>query len=127
MHRFVNNKSSKVVKIVAVLSVCGCTSDTINAANAAGSAETTGTPAVVNIHSKSNYQNKQNKPLYCTSDEFLLNDSDIASATGFFIKYDSRTRNPKYVVQRSFYTTAVRGRDYGYREGRTTLTFSSFI
>ena len=42
-----------------------------------------------------------NRSLYCTADDGLLNDSDISAGSGFFVKYDSRTRNPKFVVQRS--------------------------
>ena len=42
-----------------------------------------------------------NRSLYCTADDGLLNASDISAGSGFFVKYDSRTRNPKFVVQRS--------------------------
>ena len=48
-----------------------------------------------------------NRSLYCTADEGLLNDSDISAGSGFFVKYDSRTRNPKFVVQRSVDVTDV--------------------
>jgi hypothetical protein len=48
-----------------------------------------------------------NRSLYCTADDGLLNDSDISAGSGFFVKYDSRTRNPKFVVQRSVDVTDV--------------------
>lgn len=47
------------------------------------------------------------RSLYCTADDGLLNDSDISAGSGFFVKYDSRTRNPKFVVQRSVDVTDV--------------------
>ena len=48
------------------------------------------------------------RPLYCTSDDIPLNNSDISTSSGFYIQFDSRTRNPKYVVQRSIHTSNVR-------------------
>ena len=48
------------------------------------------------------------KSQYCTADDDLLNDSDLSAGGGFFIKFDSRTRNPKFVVQRSVRQSKVR-------------------
>lgn len=48
------------------------------------------------------------KSQYCTADDDLLNDSDLSAGSGFFIKFDSRTRNPKFVVQRSVRQSQVR-------------------
>ena len=52
--------------------------------------------------------NVKRRPLYCTSDDIPLNNSDISTSSGFYIQFDSRTRNPKYVVQRSIHSSNVR-------------------
>ena len=51
---------------------------------------------------------RKSRPLYCTADDIPLNDSDISTSSGFYIQFDSRTRNPKYVVQRSIHQSNVR-------------------
>lgn len=48
------------------------------------------------------------KSQYCTADDDLLNGSDLSAGGGFFIKFDSRTRNPKFVVQRNVRLSKVR-------------------
>ena len=68
------------------------------------------------------------KSLYCTADDGLLNDSNIAASSGFFVKYDSRTRNPKFVVQRSVDVSDVSNVRYvNSRRAVSLLSYNSVL
>lgn len=62
---------------------------------------------------KCNSESENGKKLsYCSSNDIRLNDSN--NGGGFYIQYDSRTRNPKYVVQR-FQRSITKGEEGGNR------------